>query len=122
MWELYLRYYTTEGSHDLFGEQVFSTLEAAVEAVQDIIYDDFLEHERVEGFEEEDYGGDNYPRYPGNWDRISPGDYHGEFGNWYLLPHENTDQLEVLLAYAHLHSQYDWTFRDDKVEFFVMKV
>jgi len=124
MWKIYYRYFHTEGS-DVVGDdtRIFSTLEGAEEAVIEDIFKDFFDYEGVEGFEDEDYVGDSYPRFPGNWPTIQDGDeaIEGE-GNWFELPPENTTMVEVPLVRAHLHTQYNWAFRDDDVLVYVKRV
>lgn len=119
MWQLYLRYHTTEGTHDVSGDVSFATLEEAEDYVADQVYDDYYEHEGVD--ENDDYIGKD--RYPGNWERIpDDGGSFSDYGHWYELP-EDDDAApdEVPLAFARLHSQHDWAFRDDVVLFYAKR-
>ena len=119
MWQLYLRYHTTEGTHDESGGVRFPTLEEADDYVRDVIYDDYYDHEGTN--DDDDYTGKD--RYPGNWETIpEDGGSFSDYGHWYELPVDDEDAPdEVSLAFARLHSQFDWAFRDDVVLFYVKR-
>lgn len=124
MWGLYLRYYTTEGADDHFTNERFQTLADAKERASDIVYEDFFEYERQPDYED-DYDEERFPRFPSNWETVPYGtEINDGHGQWYELPTTQNHQrgAEVPLVYAHLHTQNNWAFRDDRVLFFAKKL